>query len=112
METQIQSLHFNIKPELEQFIYEKMDTLDKLFDRLEAAMVILKMDKTAKKEDKLAEVSLRMPGIHLFAKDNAETFEQAVVAAIEQIKKQIKKHKDKLNNVQPNGDEVIETNIT
>lgn len=111
METQIQSLHFNMKPGLEQFIYEKMDTLDKLFDRLEAAMVTLKVDKTAKKENKHAEVSIRMPGLKMFAKDKAETFERAVAMAIEEIKKQIRKHKDKLNNVQPNGDELFETDI-
>jgi putative sigma-54 modulation protein len=111
METQIQSPHLTIKPDLEQFIYEKMDSLEKLFDRLEDPMVILKVDKTARKENKHAEVSLRMPGMRIFAEDKAETFEQAIVTAIEQVKKQIKKHKDKLKNVQPNGDELMETDI-
>lgn len=111
METQIQSLHFTARPSLRNFIFDKMDTLEKLYDRLEAAMVILKLDKTQKKENKKAEISLRMPGLHLFAKDKAETFEEAVALAIDEIKRQLQKHKDKLNNVQPNGREVIETDI-
>jgi len=111
METQIQSLHFTARPSLQNFIFDKMDTLEKLYDRLEAAMVILKLDKTQKKENKKAEISLRMPGLHLFAKDKAETFEEAVALAIDEIKRQLQKHKDKLNNVQPNGREVIETDI-
>ncbi len=111
METKIQSLHFNLRPGLENFIRDKMDTLDKLYSRLEAAMVTLKLDHTKTKENKKAEVSLRMPGLHMFAKDKAETFEQAVASAIQDIKHQLQRHKDKMSNVQPNGNEVTETTI-
>lgn len=112
METQIQSLHFHAKRGLENFIREKMDKLDELFDRLEASKVILRMDNSRTKKNKTAEVSVLMPGSRLFAKDTSGTFEQAVVKAINEIKRQIAKHKDKLFNVTPNGKEVTETSAS
>ncbi len=112
METQIQSLHFHHKRGLENFIREKMDKLDELFDRLEASKVILKLENSRSKQNKTAEVSMRMPGMRLFAQDRSSTFEEAVVNAINEIKKQIAKHKDKLFNVSPNGKEVSETSAS
>lgn len=111
METQIQSLHFNIRPSLQNFIYEKMDKLEKLYSRLEAAMVVLKLENNTRKDNKEAEVSLRMPGLQMFAKQTADTFEEAVVSAIEEIKHQLRRHKEKLGNVRPNGHEVEETDL-
>jgi putative sigma-54 modulation protein len=111
METQIQSLHFSLRPGLQNFIYEKMDKLEKLYNRLEAAMVVLKLENTARKDNKEAEVSLRMPGLQMFAKETAETFEEAVVSAIEEIRHQLQRHKEKMGNVHPNGHEVEETDL-
>lgn len=111
METQIQSLHFNLRPSLQNFIYEKMDKLEKLYSRLEAAMVVLKQENTSQKGNKEAEVSLRMPGLHMFAKETAETFEEAVVSAIEEIKHQLRRHKEKISNMRPNGHEVEESDL-
>lgn len=112
METQIQSIHFDATEGLQQFVYEKMDKLEKLFDRLEAAMVILRLDKNNKKQNKIAEVSVRMPGAHMFAKDKSETFEKSIVGAIEEIRHQIERHRDKLRKVTPNGKEVVKENVT
>lgn len=111
MDTRIQSIHFNATEGLQLFVHEKMEKLEKLFNRLEAAMVILRLDNKKKKKNKVAEVSLRMPGLHMFAKEQSETFEKSVVNAIEEIKHQLQRHKEKLQNVQPNGKEVIKTEI-
>lgn len=111
METQIQSLHFNIRSGLQDFILKKMEKLEKLYNRLEAGMVILKVDKTKKTENKRVEISLRMPGLRMFAKVKADTFEKAVVKAVKDIKHQLQRHKEKMSKVQPNGKEVIETSI-
>lgn len=111
MDTRIQSIHFNATEGLQSFVHEKMEKLEKLFNRLEAAMVILRLDNKKKKKNKVAEVSLRMPGLHMFAKDKSETFEKSVVNAIEEIKHQLERHKDKLRKVQPNGKELFKTEI-
>jgi len=112
METQIQSVHFKASTELQLFIFDKMDKLEELSNRLEAAKVVLKLEKSDTKENKTAEVSLRMPGLQLFAKDQADSFEKAVALSIDEIRRQIQKHKEKLANVSPNGKEVVTTDST
>jgi putative sigma-54 modulation protein len=96
MNTQIGALHFDADIKLRDFITEKTSSLEKLFDRIESCKVILKLDKNKNTENKVVEMSLHVPQTQLFAKDNAETFEEAVQLAIDELKQQLRKYKTKM----------------
>jgi putative sigma-54 modulation protein len=98
METQIETLHFDADKELDNFVREKVDRMVRLYDRVEHCKVILRIDKNDKKRNKIAEIYLLVPGNKLFAQSQAETFEQAVDETIDEMKRQLQKHKAKLSH--------------
>jgi putative sigma-54 modulation protein len=63
------------------------------------AEVFLRLDKDIEKENKISEIRLELPGGPLFAKKQSKTFEESMDGAIDAIKKQITKHKDKKRGV-------------
>ena len=97
MKTQIQSIHFDADKKLQDFIENKMDKLYKIYDRIENCDIILKLDKNDQNKNMIVEISMSIPGNRLFVKDQSESFEMAFEKAIEQIKKQLLKHKEKVS---------------
>jgi len=56
---------------------------------------LLRLDKNADQENKIAEIILKVPGTELFAKKQCKTFEEAADLAIDALKRQIEKNKEK-----------------
>lgn len=96
MKTQIQSIHFDMDIKLQEFIEGKIVKLTNLYDRIESCKVILKLDKNNKNKNKVVEINLDIPGNRLFAKNQAESFEESFDMANEEIKKQLLNNKDKI----------------
>lgn len=94
MKVQIQSIHFDADKKLIDFIEKKISKLETFYDRIVDAEVYLKLDNSAT-ENKLVELKLNLPGSSLIAKDKAASFEAATDIAIEALKVQIKKYKEK-----------------
>ena len=59
------------------------------------AEVYLRLDKDQDRENKISEIKLDVSGKPLFAKKQSKTFEEATDGAIDALKKQITKHKQK-----------------
>jgi putative sigma-54 modulation protein len=108
MKTQIQSIHFDADKKLQDFIYDKTDELFEVYNRIENCDVILKMDKDNKNKDKVVEINMNIPGNRLFVKNHAETFEIAFEMAINEIKKQLAKQKEKSSARNNLGVEILE----
>lgn len=108
MKTQIQSIHFDADKKLQDFIHVKIDELFEIYSRIENCDVILKIDKDSKNKDKVVEINLNIPGNRLFVKNYAETFEIATEMAINEIKKQLAKHKKKMSPRNNLGVEILE----
>jgi len=96
MNVTIQSVKFDAADKLQGFIEQKVNKLDVFFDRIIDAEVILKLDKSEKAENKVAEISLNVPGADLFAKKQNKTFEEAVDLCCEALRKQLIKKKEKV----------------
>lgn len=96
MKVQLQSVHFDADRKLVDFIQNKLDKLEKFFDRIVDAEVILKLEKSGDRENKIVEVKLNIPGNQLFAKENDKSFEAAADSAVEAVRRQLKKHKEKM----------------
>ncbi|ASB49785.1 ribosome hibernation-promoting factor, HPF/YfiA family [Alkalitalea saponilacus] len=96
MNITIQSVHFDTADHLEQFIQQKVGKLEQFFDGILGAEVVLRLDKSETLENKLAEITLDIPGNNLFAKKQSKTFEESVDSACEALRKQLVKRKEKI----------------
>ncbi|MFO8087768.1 MAG: ribosome-associated translation inhibitor RaiA [Bacteroidales bacterium] len=98
MKVDINSVHFRADVKLETFIQEKVNKLEQYFDGILGSDVMLKLDNADGKDNKIAEVKLKVPGEDLFAKKQAKSFEEATDQAVSALRKQLIKYKDKLKN--------------
>ena len=96
MKLQMHSIRFDADQKLIDFIQKKADKLDKFFDRIIDGEVFMRLDKDNNMENKIIEIKLNMPRNQIFAKERSRTFEAAADLAIEALKKQIVKHKEKI----------------
>ncbi len=99
MKVTISSIHFKADVKLEDFIREKTAKLPNLFDGVIGCDVTLKVDAASNNENKIAEIRVMIPGNDLFAKKQARTFEEAVDNSVDALKRQVKKHKEKLKGM-------------
>lgn len=99
MKVSISSLHFKADVKLEDFIREKVSKFPTLFDGVLGCDVVLKLDTSSTNENKIAEIRVVIPGHDLFAKKQAKTFEEAVDNAVDALKRQVKRRKEKLKGL-------------
>ena len=70
--------------------------LEKHFDGITSCEVILKVDKPESDGNKIAELQLTLPKQTLFNSKQADSFEEAVLQAVDAMKVQLTKYKEKL----------------
>ena len=95
MNVHIQSVRFDADHKLVEFVERKMAKLDRFADRATGADVIMKLDKDDEKGNKVVTVTLHMPGTDPVAEGRAVSFEEAVDTAIDALKRQLEKMKDR-----------------
>jgi len=96
MKLQMHSIHFTADQKLLDYIQKKAEKLDTFYDRITGGEVFLRLNKdTTSHENKVVEIKLAVPGHTLFAKESSGTFEAATDEAVEALKAQIKKFKEK-----------------
>ena len=98
MNIKIQSVHFDAAEKLELFARQKVGKLDQYFEGIINAEITLKLVKPESAENKIAEITLAIPGNNLFAKKQNDTFEEAIDLACEALRKQLVKRKKKPNS--------------
>ncbi|MEY4875611.1 MAG: hypothetical protein RL708_760 [Bacteroidota bacterium] len=97
MNIQIHSIHFTPDTKLIETINEKVGHLEHYFAKIERADVYLKLDNNdAPVKEKVLEIRLHVPGADLFTSQTSNMFEAALDLAIDQIKKQLIKRKEKV----------------
>lgn len=99
MTPKIQSVHFDADKKLIDFINEKVSKLTLFHDGIIGTDVILKLEKSADQANKTAEIKIHLGGNPLFAKKQCVTFEEAIDTAVDALRTQIKKHKEKVLSV-------------
>ena len=95
METRIQAVHFDASQQLVEFVEKKVAKLEKLCEGATALDVNMKLIKPETAMNK--EVALRLSTGHgeLFASKTSDTFEDALLGAIDAVKTQAEKNKNK-----------------
>jgi putative sigma-54 modulation protein len=99
MNIQIHSVRFDADKKLIDFVHQKLEKLTQFDEDIVNAEVFLRLDKDQDRENKISEIQLKLPGGPLFAKKQSKTFEEAIDEAIDALKKQITKHKQKMRGV-------------
>ena len=97
MNVKIQSVKFDADQKLIEFIQAKMNKLDRFAENAISAEVIMKLDKDTERGNKVVTIKLVVPGGDLVADYRSKSFEESVDEAIDALKKQIEKHKERYN---------------
>ncbi|HEY3373303.1 MAG TPA: ribosome-associated translation inhibitor RaiA [Prolixibacteraceae bacterium] len=97
MNIQVKTVHFTADQKLIDFVNKKVSKLDTFFEGIIGVEVIMKVDKPETANNKIAEIKLSIPGYdYLFAEKQADSFEESLDVAIEAIRRQLAKFKEKL----------------
>lgn len=95
MKVKVQSIHFDADRKLLQFVEEKVDKLTHFYESIIESEVFLRLDKSDDRGNKVAEIKITTPGKTLFAREQCKTFEEATDNAVDALRKQITRHKEK-----------------
>lgn len=96
MNISINAVKFKTDVKLEEFIHEKVSKLNGMYEDIQTSEVILRLDKDDQKENKITEIKLNVRGTELFAKKRSKSFEEGTDLAVDALKKQLVKHKNKV----------------
>ncbi len=95
MKVNVKSVRFRADQKLEDFIEKKLQKFFGFHEQILDVDVVLKLDNNETRENKIAEIRLALKGEELFAKKQSKAFEESVDQAINALKKQIDKYKEK-----------------
>jgi putative sigma-54 modulation protein len=95
MNIKINSVKFSSSSKLETFIEEKVKKLGQYSDEIIGAEVFLRLENTQDTDNKIAEIKIDIPGNELFVKKQSKSFEESTDSAVDALKRQITKAKEK-----------------
>ena len=96
METNIKAVHFDISDKLVDFLNKKIEKISRRNESVTKVDVTLTLVKPETAKNKEAGVKLTVPGTgEIFASKTADTFEEAFDLAVDALKPQLEKIKDK-----------------
>ena len=61
MKVNVQAVNFNVDRKLVDFVQEKLDKLEKYYDKIVSSDVFLKVENTSDKENKTVEIKINVP---------------------------------------------------
>lgn len=94
MKIVIQTPHFRVRQSLLNFVQQKVERLADISNHLQEARVILKLTRDEHKQNKACEIRGIIRGNDVFAEKEANSFDEAVLKAVEAIKRQLTDRKD------------------
>lgn len=95
MKINVTSVHFDADKKLLDFINKRVVKLQQFDERILGAEIILKLENNMEQGNKIVEIRLEVPGNDLFARRQSKTFEEAVTDAIDALRNQVIKTKEK-----------------
>lgn len=96
MKVDVHAVNFTVDRKLVDFIQERMDKLEKYYDRVVSADVFLKVERTSDKENKAVEIKINVPGDDFLVKKQCKTFEEAIELSAESLERLLVKRKEKI----------------
>ena len=96
MKVNVQSVNFKADRSLIDFVEKKLTAIEKYYDKIVDSEVYLKVEQTSEKENKLVDIKLNIPGNDFVVKKQCKTFEEGVMLAVDSLKRQLTKKKEKI----------------
>jgi len=97
MQINLTGHHMDITPALRSYVQNKFEKLERHFDHMTNVHVIL----TVEKERQIAEATIHVNRGNLFADAESADMYAAIDSLIDKLDRQVKKHKEKLNDHRP-----------
>ncbi len=95
MQVTTQSVNFNADGKLLDFTQKRLEKLEQFYDRVIRAEVFLKVENISEKENKIAEIKMRVPKDTFVVKKQCKSFEEAVDSACSSLERKLVKKKRK-----------------
>lgn len=93
MKINLTTLKFTAKDELKEFVEEKISKLSRFNDKIISAEVILFSEDPKIPQNKFCEIRLIVPGYDDFVKKNGESFEEAILSAVDTMQNILQRKK-------------------
>jgi len=96
MNVTIQTVHFDADSKLISHVEKKISKLSQYHDRITSIDVYLKLDNIVHNiKDKVAEIKVMIPRHEFFVKHSSKSFEESFDEAVQAVINQIKRKKEK-----------------
>ena len=96
MKVNVHAVNFTVDRKLVVFVQDRLDRLEKYYDRVVNSDVFFKVDNTGKKVNKIVEIKVNVPGDEFIVKKQCKTFEEAVELAADSMERLLMKRKQKI----------------
>ena len=94
MKILVQAMGLTPHAPLEEYLEKKLNKLDTFYDKIHACEVFLKVENTSDKENKAAEIIIKVPGDDIVVKKTSASFEESIDQCADVAKKLLIKKKE------------------
>ena len=99
MNIQINAVEFEADSKLKDLIVKKVTKLEQFFDKIIDVEVFLRLENQgAQVKDKSVHIKVNIPGDMLYSKESSKLFEESLDLAVDSLRRQLKKYKEKIRN--------------
>lgn len=95
MTIRLQCINFSARPELQQFVQQRVRKLSLFHDQIIDGEVHLKLENYAEKKNKVAEIKLKIPGNELVVKKRSDSFEESTDLGTEALRRLLNRKKER-----------------
>lgn len=97
MTIKLQTVNFNAKAGLEEYVESKLSKLDQFYDKIISAHVSMRVENISEKENKFVDIKLEVPGDDIIVKKSGQSFEECIDLSVDTLKKLIIRKKEKVS---------------
>ena len=94
MQINLTGHHVEITDSLRNYVEEKLERVERHFDKVTNTHVILSVENVRHK----AEATVHMSGNNIFAESTEDDMYKAIDSLVDKLDRQVKKHKEKITN--------------
>ena len=98
MTINLQTVNFNAKDGLEEYVENKLSKLEQFYDKIIAVQVAMRVENIPEKENKFVDIKLEVPGDDIVVKKSGQTFEECIDLSVDTLKKLIIRKKEKITD--------------
>jgi putative sigma-54 modulation protein len=92
MQISVTGHHIDVTEALKNYVLEKMQRIERHFDKIVNVHVVLGVEKLVQK----AEATVQVNGTSLFAQDESEDLYAAIDGMVDKLDRQVIKHKERI----------------